>query len=67
MLIFFQLPIGPKRFANTSGPKDYDGLDLYCFEVTKPPHKNMKDNNIEVVKLDHCNQVLQQFHTASLD
>ena len=42
----------------------YDGLDLRCFEVTNAPHKNIKDNNIEVVKLDHCDQELQYFHTA---
>ena len=37
----------------------YDGLDLRCFEVTNAPHKNKKDNNIEAVKLDHCDQELQ--------
>ena len=37
----------------------YDGLDLRCFEVTKVPYKNMKDNNIEAVKLDYCDQELQ--------
>ena len=43
---------------------DYDGLDLRCFEVTNAPHKNMKDNNIEAVKLDYCDQELQYFHTT---
>ena len=37
----------------------YDGLDLRCFEVTNTPHKNIKDNKIEAVKLDHCDQELQ--------
>ena len=38
---------------------DYDGLDLRCFKVTSAPHKNIKDNNVEAVKLDHCDQELQ--------
>ena len=36
----------------------YDGLDLRRFEVTNAPHKNIKDNNIEAVKPDHCDQEL---------
>ena len=36
----------------------YDGLDLRCFEITNEPHKNIKDNNFEAVKLDHCDQEL---------
>ena len=47
----------------TSG---YDSLNLHCFEVTNAFHKNIKDNNIEAVKLDHCDQELQYFHTAIL-
>ena len=38
---------------------DYDGLDLRYFEFTNAAHKNTKDNNIEVVKLDLCDQELQ--------
>ena len=37
----------------------YDGLDLRYFEVTNAPYKNIKDNNIEAVKLDYCDQELQ--------
>ena len=37
----------------------YDGLDLRRFEVTNAPQKNIKDSNIEAVKLDHCDQELQ--------
>ena len=44
----------------------YDDLDLRYFEVTNAPHKNIKDNDIEAVKLDHCDQELQYFHTAIL-
>ena len=43
----------------------YDGLDLCCFKVTNAPHKNIKDN-IKAVKLNHCDQELQYFHTAIL-
>ena len=35
------------------------GLDLCCSEVTNAPHKNLKDNNIEAVKLDYCDQESQ--------
>ena len=42
----------------------YNGLDLRCFEVTDAPHKNIKDNNIEAVTLEYCNQELQQLHTT---
>ena len=45
---------------------DYDNLDLRCFEVTNASHKNTKNNNIEAVKLDYCDQELQYFHTAIL-
>ena len=41
-------------------------LDSHCFEVTNAPHKNLKKNNIEAIKLDHGNQELQYFHTAIL-
>ena len=37
----------------------YHSLDLRRFEVTNVPHKNIKDNNIEAVKLDYCDQELQ--------
>ena len=37
----------------------FNGLDLRCFEVTNAPHKNIKDNNVEAVKLDYCDQELQ--------
>ena len=49
------------EYRQSSG---YDGLDLRCFEVTNAPHKNIKDNDIDAVKLDHCDQELQYFHTA---
>ena len=32
---------------------------LTLFEVTNATHKNIKDNNIEAVKLDYCDQELQ--------
>ena len=51
---------------NTGGPPGYDVLDFSCFEVMKAPHKNTKDKNIEVVKLDHWVQELQYFCTAIL-
>ena len=37
----------------------YNSLDLRCFEVTNAFHKNIKDNNIEAVKLDYSDQELQ--------
>ena len=37
----------------------YDGLDLRCFKVMNAPHKNIKDNYIDAVKLDYCDQELQ--------
>ena len=45
---FFLTLLINRRFS------DYDGLGLRCFEVTNAPHKNIKDNNIEAVKLDCC-------------
>ena len=54
---------GRLKYRRSSG---YDGLDLRCFEVTNAPHQNIKDNNIEAAKLDHCDQELQYFHTAIL-
>ena len=44
------------KYRRSSG---YDGLDLRCFEVTSAPHKNIKDNNTETIKLDYCDQELQ--------
>ena len=46
------------------GSSGYDGLDLHCFEVTNAPYKHIKDNNIEAINLDYCDQELQQFHTT---
>ena len=43
------------EYRRSSG---YDCLDLRCFMVTNTPHKNTKDDNIEAVKLDHCDQEL---------
>ena len=37
----------------------YNGLDLHCFKVTNAMHKNIKDNNIEAIKLDYCDQELK--------
>ena len=44
------------EYRRSSG---YNGFDLRCFEVTNAPHKSIKDNNIEAVKLDFCDQELQ--------
>ena len=59
-----QFPPSPPRGAATGRSSSHDSLDLRYFEVTNAPHKNSKDNNIEAVKLDHCDQELQYFHTA---
>ena len=40
------------------------GLDLCCFEVTNATHKNIKDNNIEAVKLDYCDEESQWFQAT---
>ena len=48
----------PCAFVKYRRSSGYDGLDLRYFEVTNVPHKNIKDNNIEAVKLDHCDQEL---------
>ena len=37
---------------------------LMLFRDYERTRKNIKDNNIEAVKLDHCDQELQYFHTA---
>ena len=37
----------------------YNGFDLCCFEITKAFHINIKDDNIEAVKVDYCDQELQ--------
>ena len=52
-----------RRHRRSSG---YNGLDLCFFEVTNAPYKNIKDNNVEAVKLDHCDQELLHFYTAIL-
>ena len=57
----FYTPFSIVKYRQSSG---YDSLDLRCFEVTNAPRKNIKDNDIQAVKLDHCDQELQYFHTA---
>ena len=55
------------KFLHTDGSR-VTTISAYAVSRLQmhPPHKNIKGNNIEAVKLDHCDQELQQFHTAIL-
>ena len=54
----FDSPIILNR-SNYGRSSGYNVLDLRYFDITNAPHKNIKDNNIEPVKLNHCDEELQ--------